>query len=101
MIQIQFSLFLQETDSPYRTEIGGDDGYYSVVTLRRKSNNQSESGNALSDMVVNQCEKIRDAVQHLIETYCQAFRVNFQLVPQPTISAGENCPLITIYLTHF
>lgn len=74
-------------DSPYRTEIGGDDGYYSVVTLRRKENSER----TLSDLVANQCEKIRDAVQHLIETYCQAFRVNFQLVPQPTISSGKKC----------
>lgn len=88
-----FFIFLrgQDADNSYRTEIGGDDGYYSVVTLRRKSKNASEnsSDRIFSDMVSNQCDKIRDAVQHFIETYCQAFRVNFQLIPQPTVSVGE------------
>lgn len=79
----------QETSSSFRTEIGGDDGFYSVVTLRRKSNNALENSGRLSaDMITLQCDKIRDAVQHLIESYCQAFRVNFQLVTQPVTSSG-------------
>ncbi|KAJ1529587.1 hypothetical protein ONE63_006357 [Megalurothrips usitatus] len=83
----------EAADSLYRTEIGGDDGYYSVVTLRRKANTISDSSNdrLFSEIIANHCEKIRDAVQHLIETYCQAFRVNFQLVPQPTVTAGTRC----------
>lgn len=82
-----------DAESPYRTEIGGDDGYYSVVTLRRKSNNASENNieRHFSDMISSHCEKIRDAVQHLIETYCQAFRVNFQLVSQPITTADTRC----------
>lgn len=79
-------------DSPYRTQIGGDDGYYSVVTLRRKENSER----TFSELVASQCEKIRDAVQHLIETYCQAFRVNFQLIPQPTVSSGNYYKIVKV-----
>ncbi|XP_069687221.1 phosphatidylinositol 4-phosphate 3-kinase C2 domain-containing subunit beta isoform X3 [Periplaneta americana] len=50
-------------------EILSEDGDYSVVRLRRP----------LADTIATHCDRIRDAVQGLIETYCHAFRVDFQL----------------------
>lgn len=58
-----------------KPEILHEDGDYSVVTLRTK----------FPDVISSHCNKIRDAVQDLVETYCHAFRVDFQLN-----SRGEN-----------
>ena len=52
-----------------KPEILHEDGDYSVVTLRTK----------FPDVISAHCNKIRDAVQDLVETYCHAFRVDFQL----------------------
>ncbi|XP_016845918.1 phosphatidylinositol 4-phosphate 3-kinase C2 domain-containing subunit beta isoform X2 [Nasonia vitripennis] len=52
-----------------KPEILHEDGDYSVVTLRTK----------FPDVISTHCNKIRDAVQDLVETYCHAFRVDFQL----------------------
>lgn len=52
-----------------RPEILSEDGDYSVVHLRQP----------LADAIATNCDLIRDAVQGLIETYCHAFRVDFQL----------------------
>lgn len=52
-----------------KPEILHEDGDYSVVTLRTK----------FPDVISSHCNKIRDAVQDLVETYCHAFRVDFQL----------------------
>ncbi|KAJ9600687.1 hypothetical protein L9F63_026176, partial [Diploptera punctata] len=46
-----------------------DDGDYSVIQLRKP----------LSNVIATHCDRVRDAVQGLIETYCHAFRVDFQL----------------------
>ncbi|PSN54649.1 hypothetical protein C0J52_01070 [Blattella germanica] len=51
-------------------EITSEDGDYSIVRLRRQP---------LSDAISTHCDRVRDAVQGLIETYCHAFRVDFQL----------------------
>nr|XP_050846088.1 phosphatidylinositol 4-phosphate 3-kinase C2 domain-containing subunit beta isoform X2 [Vespula vulgaris] len=58
-----------------KPEIVHEDGDYSVVTLRTK----------FPDVITSHCHKIRDAIQDLVETYCHAFRVDFQLN-----SRGEN-----------
>lgn len=50
-------------------EILHEDGDYSVVTLRTK----------FPELIASHCHKIRDAIQDLVETYCHAFRVDFQL----------------------
>ncbi|XP_014237353.1 phosphatidylinositol 4-phosphate 3-kinase C2 domain-containing subunit beta isoform X2 [Trichogramma pretiosum] len=52
-----------------KPEILDEDGDYSVVTLRTK----------FPDVISSHCNKIRDAVQDLVETYCHAFRVDFQI----------------------
>ncbi|PNF36119.1 hypothetical protein B7P43_G10961, partial [Cryptotermes secundus] len=52
-----------------RPEIVNEDGDYSVVRVRRP----------LADVIATNCDLIRDAVHGLIETYCHAFRVDFQL----------------------
>lgn len=52
-----------------KPEIIHEDGDYAVVTLRKK----------FPDVIASHCHKIRDAIQELVETYCHAFRVNFQL----------------------
>lgn len=52
-----------------KPEILHEDGDYSVVTLRKK----------FPDVIASHCHKIRDAIQELVETYCHAFRVDFQL----------------------
>ncbi|XP_058806071.1 phosphatidylinositol 4-phosphate 3-kinase C2 domain-containing subunit beta isoform X2 [Phymastichus coffea] len=58
-----------------KPEILHEDGDYSVVTLRTK----------FPDVISSHCNKIRDAVQDLVETFCHAFCVDFQLN-----SRGEN-----------
>lgn len=52
-----------------KPEILHEDGDYSVVTLRTK----------FPELIGSHCHKIRDAIQDLVETYCHAFRVDFQL----------------------
>ncbi|XP_044594663.1 phosphatidylinositol 4-phosphate 3-kinase C2 domain-containing subunit beta isoform X2 [Cotesia glomerata] len=50
-----------------KPEILHEDGDYSVVTLRTK----------FPELLGSHCHKIRDAIQDLVETYCNAFRVDF------------------------
>lgn len=57
-----------------RSEIVEEVGDYSVVTFR---------DDTLAETISNHCERIRDAVQGLIETYSHAFRVDFQLKVPP------------------
>ncbi|KAK0183358.1 hypothetical protein PV327_001408 [Microctonus hyperodae] len=52
-----------------KPEVLHEDGDYSVVTLRTK----------FPDVLASHCHKIRDAIQDLVETFCHAFRVDFQL----------------------
>ncbi|XP_011867449.1 PREDICTED: phosphatidylinositol 4-phosphate 3-kinase C2 domain-containing subunit beta isoform X4 [Vollenhovia emeryi] len=52
-----------------KPEIIHEDGDYAVVTLRKK----------FPDVIASHCHKLRDAIQELIETYCHAFKVDFQL----------------------
>ncbi|EZA50776.1 Phosphatidylinositol-4-phosphate 3-kinase C2 domain-containing subunit alpha [Ooceraea biroi] len=67
-----------------KPEIIHEDGDYAVVTLRKK----------FPDVIASHCHKIRDAVQELVETYCHAFRVDFQLnskgeFPTNTLASSE------------
>lgn len=56
-----------------RTEVIADDGSdYSVVNLKF---NETEK----VDHITNVCLKIKENVQSLVENYCKAFKVNFQL----------------------
>lgn len=56
-----------------RTEVISDDGSdYSVVRLKF---NETEK----VDHITNVCLKIKENVQILIENYCKAFKVDFQL----------------------
>ena len=62
-------------------EIVGEDGNYSVVRLRQP----------LADKIATSCDLIRDAVQGLIETYCHAFRVDFQLSSKAELPISKSC----------
>ncbi|XP_051160561.1 phosphatidylinositol 4-phosphate 3-kinase C2 domain-containing subunit beta isoform X2 [Leptopilina boulardi] len=67
-----------------KPEILHEDGDYSVVTLRTK----------FPELISSHCHKIRDAIQDLVETYCHAFRVDFQLTsrgefPTNTLVSSE------------
>lgn len=46
-----------------------EDGDYSPVAIKTK----------FPEVIASNCHKIRDAIQDLVETYCHAFRVDFQL----------------------
>jgi phosphatidylinositol-4-phosphate 3-kinase len=70
-----------------RPEIVSEDGDYSVVRLHRP----------LADTIATNCDLIRDAVQGLIETYCHAFRVDFQLNSRAELPASE---LFCVSLVH-
>ncbi|KAG8329493.1 Phosphatidylinositol 4-phosphate 3-kinase C2 domain-containing subunit alpha [Homalodisca vitripennis] len=61
-------------------EIVDEDGDYSVVLFR---------GDLAKETVSNQCERIRDAVQNLIQTYATAFRVDFQVKDLSTPTNGN------------
>lgn len=68
-----------------------EDGDYSVVTLRSK----------FPDVISSHCHKIRDAVQDLVETYCHAFKVDFQLNSRgefPTSTFFFSFSIIKIFL---
>jgi hypothetical protein len=62
-------------------EIVGEDGKYSVVRVRQP----------LADVIATNCDRIRDAVQGLIETYCHAFRVDFQLSSKAELPISKSC----------
>lgn len=75
--------FFCQDDEWGRPEVLNDDtGDYSVVRLK---NGQNE----LPELISIQCDRIRDAVQGLIETYCNAFRVDFQLKDPPPQPSGN------------
>jgi phosphatidylinositol-4-phosphate 3-kinase len=62
-----------------RPEIVNEDGDYSVVRVHRP----------LADVIATNCDLIRDAVHGLIETYCHAFRVDFQLNSRAELPTSE------------
>lgn len=75
-------IFLQE-ENWNRTEILSDDeGDYSVVKIKNTTNE-------LPELISIHCNRIRDAVQGLIEIYCSAFRVDFQLKEPPSLHSGN------------
>lgn len=55
-----------------RTEIKSDEGDYSVVQV---VNSKSHFENS----ILLHCDKIRDALRNLIEAYCNAFSVDYEL----------------------
>jgi hypothetical protein len=71
-------------------EIVGEDGNYSVVRVRQP----------LADAISNHCDQIRDAVQGLIETYCHAFRVDFQLSSKAELPISKSCYMNFTCLSH-
>ncbi|XP_049937857.1 phosphatidylinositol 4-phosphate 3-kinase C2 domain-containing subunit alpha isoform X1 [Schistocerca serialis cubense] len=58
-------------------EILDDDGDYSIVTLRMQS--ASDHVENVAENITHHCDNIRDAIQVMVETYCHAFHVDFQL----------------------
>ncbi|XP_071452807.1 phosphatidylinositol 4-phosphate 3-kinase C2 domain-containing subunit beta [Hetaerina americana] len=72
-------------ESPW-PEIMSEDGDYAIVTLRGRDPSSESSRYTheenLSETIAVRLEHIREAVNALIETYCHAFRVNFQLKPR-------------------
>lgn len=68
-------------------EVVGEDGDYSVITLRKSS--ISRQLDSLVETVGQHCDNIRDAVQSLVETYCHAFRVDFQLSSKSDLPSSE------------
>ncbi|XP_026466110.1 phosphatidylinositol 4-phosphate 3-kinase C2 domain-containing subunit beta isoform X2 [Ctenocephalides felis] len=73
---------LSATNNP--EVVGEVNSDYSFVKLRSMS---------LQDSIALQCSKIRDAVQGLIETYSNAFRVDFQ------INSRNNSPANSVQMT--
>lgn len=67
-----------------RTEIiVDDDSDYSVVSLKFNENEKV-------DYITDVCLKIKDNLQLLIENYCKAFKVNFQLNFNSSQLTGTN-----------
>lgn len=60
-----------------------DDSDYSVVSLKF---NETEKVDYITDV----CLKIKDNLQLLIENYCKAFKVNFQLNFNSSQLTGTN-----------
>jgi hypothetical protein len=71
-------------------EIVGEEGNYSVVRVRQP----------LADAIATNCDLIRDAVQGLIETYCHAFRVDFQLSSKAELPISKLCYMILTCSAH-
>lgn len=69
---------IQDSSVP---EIVTEDGNYAVVRVRQP----------LADAIATNCDLIRDAVQGLIETYCHAFRVDFQLSSKAELPISKSC----------
>jgi hypothetical protein len=69
---------MQDSSVP---EIMTEDGNYAVVRVRQP----------LADAFATNCDLIRDAVQGLIETYCHAFRVDFQLSSKAELPISKSC----------
>ncbi|XP_054004897.1 phosphatidylinositol 4-phosphate 3-kinase C2 domain-containing subunit beta isoform X1 [Hylaeus anthracinus] len=74
-----------------KPEILHEDGDYSVVTLRTK----------FPDVITSHCRKIRDAIQDLVETYCRAFKVDFELkskgeFPSNTLISSEELDTVLV-----
>jgi phosphatidylinositol-4-phosphate 3-kinase len=63
-----------------KPEVLHEDGDYAVVILRKK----------FPDVIASHCHKIRDAIQELVETYCHAFRVDFQLNSKGEFPTSKN-----------
>lgn len=67
-----------------------DDSYHTV----------NQKPDVLVEVIVSHCNQIRAAVQGLIEMYCQAFRVEFQIcgnqAPTSTIMISEVSDLVAI-----
>ncbi|XP_039295233.1 phosphatidylinositol 4-phosphate 3-kinase C2 domain-containing subunit beta isoform X3 [Nilaparvata lugens] len=72
-----------QEDDWVRPEVMADEGDYSVVRLG------GGGGASGMEMMRVHCDRIRDAVQALIETYCNAFRVDFQLKDSLNTPAGS------------
>lgn len=70
-----------QDDTWGRPEIVEEVGDYSVVRFR---------DDTLAETISNHCDRIRDAVQGLIETYSHAFRVDFQLKDPPGPPASKS-----------
>lgn len=70
-----------------KPEIIHEDGDYAVVTLRKK----------FPDVIASHCHKIRDAIQELVESYCHAFKVDFQLNNKGEFLTSKKANSITIY----
>jgi hypothetical protein len=76
-----------------RPEIVNEAGDFSVVRVRRP----------LADIIATNCDLIRDAVHGLIETYCHAFRVDFQLNSRAELPTSELfClnPELTVFMAY-
>lgn len=61
---------LQHNNSSRQLDILSEKGNYAKVSLRPKST---------SEELKYRCDEIRDAVQHLLEVYTQAFQVNYSV----------------------
>ncbi|XP_063237766.1 phosphatidylinositol 4-phosphate 3-kinase C2 domain-containing subunit beta [Bacillus rossius redtenbacheri] len=68
---------------------------YCNVTLKRPEL-------SARDTIAAHCDRIRDSVQGLIETYCQAFRVDFQLQSRAEMPANkrQSCDVLDSVLVH-
>jgi phosphatidylinositol-4-phosphate 3-kinase len=75
---------LGDYKSVTRPEIIQEDGTFSIVTINRQVDLSS-----CRESVQLGVDRLRDAVQSLMEAYCQAFRVAFQLEPRSEIPVGK------------
>jgi phosphatidylinositol-4-phosphate 3-kinase len=69
---------MQDSSGP---EIVSEDGNYAMVRVHQP----------LADVIATNRDLIRDAVQGLIETYCHAFRVDFQLNSRAELPISKSC----------
>lgn len=78
----------------FRTKVTSDDGDYSTVQIA------SSSLRCLKENLLVQCDRVREALRGLIESYCHAFNVDFQLNLENQPSSGKFLILILFLRTY-
>lgn len=71
--QICTTISSKTTIDDFRANVTSDDGDYSIVQIG------SSALRNLKDNFLLQCDRIREALRGLIESYCHAFNVDFAL----------------------
>lgn len=82
-IQICVTLTTKTSPDDFKSKVTLDDGDYSIVQIG------SSSVRCLKENLLLQCDRIREALRGLIESYCHAFNVNFSLIETSQPSLGK------------